>query len=323
MQAHDPVNFDRPASMYSSWCSSSVSRSESPENTIPSPCPLATTPVDQRLPSILRKIHKWASTPAMGRPVWPSLFIPMKSPLTEVLAESYLSGEPCAHPHNIPIMLQSAEQQGHTIGLVINLSVYHDLYAGDLHGHHLQMRHVPLMSKNLPTAEAVQEVIGHAKQFWRDNAGSCIAIHCAYGYNRTGFIICCYLIEVCGLSVEAALASFAHSRPDGIRHEDFLEGLQARYAGLPPAPISAFCATPVYDTFYSSLKAGATQLHDLHTAAGWAEGAWEVFIAEGRHVQSGCMAIDPVHRASVATNDSHNDFEGLLIEESAAATVSC
>jgi len=46
----------------------------------------------------------------MGRPVWPSLFVPMKSPICDALLATHLPGpEPCKHPHNIPLTLQRCD----------------------------------------------------------------------------------------------------------------------------------------------------------------------------------------------------------------------
>lgn len=49
------------------------------------------------------------------------------------------------------------------------------------------------------------------------------------GFNRTGFVVCSYLIEHCGLTVDEALQSFAASRPPGVKHEKFRQELRARY----------------------------------------------------------------------------------------------
>lgn len=46
-------------------------------------------------------------------------------------------------------------------------------------------------------------------------------LRCA-GFNRTGFVLCAYLIQVCGLTVEDALGSFAAARPPGVKHEKFV-----------------------------------------------------------------------------------------------------
>jgi hypothetical protein len=51
----------------------------------------------------------------------------------------------------------------------------------------------------------------------------------AAGFNRTGFVVCSYLIECCGLSVDEAMESFAEARPPGVKHEKFINELYARY----------------------------------------------------------------------------------------------
>ena len=69
------------------------------------------------------------------------------------------------------------------------------------------------------------------------NATKAVAVHCHYGYNRTGFLICAYLIERAGYGVQRALDAFRVAKPPGIRHEHFVDALWVRYAvGLKRAP---------------------------------------------------------------------------------------
>lgn len=64
-----------------------------------------------------------------------------------------------------------------------------------------------------------------------------IGVHCHYGFNRTGFFICSYLIERERYGVQQAIDTFMSSRPPGIRHEHFLDQLFVRYCvGLGRAP---------------------------------------------------------------------------------------
>ncbi|RAH83553.1 dual specificity phosphatase catalytic domain protein [Aspergillus japonicus CBS 114.51] len=64
-----------------------------------------------------------------------------------------------------------------------------------------------------------------------------VGVHCHYGFNRTGFLIVCYLIERRGFSVQAAIEEFERRRPPGIRHEHFIDTLFVRYCvGLKRAP---------------------------------------------------------------------------------------
>jgi mRNA-capping enzyme len=41
-------------------------------------------------------------------------------------------------------------------------------------------------------------------------------VHCTHGFNRTGFVICSYLVEDCDMSIELAISVFAAARPPGI-----------------------------------------------------------------------------------------------------------
>ncbi|RJE20739.1 hypothetical protein PHISCL_06934 [Aspergillus sclerotialis] len=64
-----------------------------------------------------------------------------------------------------------------------------------------------------------------------------IGVHCHYGFNRTGFLIACYLIERKGYSVQDAIDEFEKQRPPGIRHGHFIDTLFVRYCvGLKRAP---------------------------------------------------------------------------------------
>lgn len=100
-------------------------------------------------------------------------------------------------------------------------------------------------SKMVPTREAVCQFIAACNQHWGrapavgqpvaadaegpEDARNLIAVHCHYGYNRTGFMICCYLVEMCGETVDRAVDRFQCARPPGIKHDVFIAELAARY----------------------------------------------------------------------------------------------
>jgi len=59
-----------------------------------------------------------------------------------------------------------------------------------------------------------------------------IAVHCHYGYNRTGFFICSYLISRKGFGVQDAIDEFRKAKSPGIRHEHFIDVLWLRYSNV-------------------------------------------------------------------------------------------
>lgn len=56
-----------------------------------------------------------------------------------------------------------------------------------------------------------------------------VAVHCHYGFNRTGFLICCYLVERLGWTVAEAVAGFKAAKAPGIKHQHFIDALYVRY----------------------------------------------------------------------------------------------
>ena len=97
----------------------------------------------------------------------------------------------------------------------------------------------PTVSKIPPTVDEVKDFIALIDHLRTSGANDrrLIGVHCHYGYNRTGFFICCYLIERMGFSVQGALDEFQARRPPGIRHDHFIDTLFVRYCvGLKRAP---------------------------------------------------------------------------------------
>jgi protein-tyrosine phosphatase len=112
------------------------------------------------------------------------------------------------------------------------------LEVGGVHYHKF-----PTVSKFPPTqAEVsnfnalVDEILANNEKLPGDEK-KLIGVHCHYGYNRTGFFVCSYLIEREGFGVQQALDLYKERRPDGIRHAHFVDTLFVRYCvGLKRAP---------------------------------------------------------------------------------------
>jgi pimeloyl-ACP methyl ester carboxylesterase/protein-tyrosine phosphatase len=96
----------------------------------------------------------------------------------------------------------------------------------------------PTVSKQPPQADEVKLFIDLVDQIrMESNRPGLIAVHCHYGFNRTGFFLVSYLIERLGYRVEDAIDEFQQARPPGIRHSHFVDALHVRYCrGLQKAP---------------------------------------------------------------------------------------
>ncbi|KAK9459033.1 Alpha/Beta hydrolase protein [Lipomyces oligophaga] len=87
----------------------------------------------------------------------------------------------------------------------------------------------PTVSKIPPSRVQVNDFIDLVDSITAGNASHIVAVHCHYGFNRTGFLICCYLIQRLGKSVREAVNDFKLARPPGIKHPHFIDELYVRY----------------------------------------------------------------------------------------------
>lgn len=183
----------------------------------------------ENAPPVLQKLAKWAAYPSFGQRAGATRFIPGKTPLAEEILANWTLEEPPKYPHSVPRFMEAVRQRGDDIGMFIDLSNHDCLYAQDLPVH-VEYRHIELVAKVYPSAKAIDLVIHTANEFWSRKPDMAVAIHCAYGFNRTGFVVCCYLIQHGGMAIEDAVAAFAAARPPGIKHMDFVLELYNRYA---------------------------------------------------------------------------------------------
>lgn len=68
----------------------------------------------------------------------------------------------------------------------------------------------------------------------QENNDDLILLHCTHGFNRTGFLICAYIVEEEGSDVGVAVQEFAAARPQGIYKADYLQDLAERFGADEP-----------------------------------------------------------------------------------------
>lgn len=176
--------------------------------------------------TVLTKLQKWGDYESCGESVGKTKFVPMKTPLSLEFLERT---EKYAHILTVEKMLyEQRETKQREVTMIIDLSNHECLYEEDI-PKEVHRVHVRNIAKSIPNIECCATVMREASKHWKKHPEEYIAIHCAYGFNRTGFIVCCYLIEKENMTAEEALETFAVARPPGVKHERFQMALKARY----------------------------------------------------------------------------------------------
>uniref|UniRef100_A0A0N5AI49 TYR_PHOSPHATASE_2 domain-containing protein n=1 Tax=Syphacia muris TaxID=451379 RepID=A0A0N5AI49_9BILA len=154
---------------------------------------------------------RWLKYHPIAKIVKGTRFIPFKTPLRQEyfdrLNKSF--GNDCLF--KVETLIQYVESLGKTLGLVIDLTATNRYYDPQLYDSY-NIKYVKLACKGHyvdKDTNAANRFINIVSRFLHDNADNdnLIGVHCTHGINRTGFLICKYLIEVCGISPHDAIKS--------------------------------------------------------------------------------------------------------------------
>lgn len=165
---------------------------------------------------VFKNLSKWKNTDSCGNIVEGTRIIPMKLMRDDDEEHS---------PNHILAKFPK-------IGLIIDLSNDEGSYdKSKFIDKGIKYKRIQIESKVIPSSTDVFEFIQLINEFCKTSQDDeKIIVHCHYGYNRTGLMICAYLIEELHVSVHEALARFKAARPPGIKHQNYIDKLILRYS---------------------------------------------------------------------------------------------
>uniref|UniRef100_A0A8R1I3N6 TYR_PHOSPHATASE_2 domain-containing protein n=2 Tax=Caenorhabditis japonica TaxID=281687 RepID=A0A8R1I3N6_CAEJA len=179
-----------------------------------------------RLPG-RRLPDRWSAYDNVGRDIEGTRFVPFKTPLDS----SFFDGKdmPEELQFDVKALMKLAERAQKQIGLVIDLTNT-DRYYKKAEWADYGIRYAKL---NCPGHEVneredlVQDFIKLVKEFVEntENDGKLVGVHCTHGLNRTGYLICRYMIDVDNFSAADAISMFEYYRGHPIERPKYKESL--------------------------------------------------------------------------------------------------
>jgi len=151
--------------------------------------------------------------------------------------EKKLSQRVTDYHHGVPLgeeftpaqLVDSVRDSGWTLGMVIDLTFSRRYYDPE-EFRALGVKHTKIMcpGREIPNDSVYEKLASALSEFLNNstNGDSLVAVHCTHGLNRTGYLVCRYLIEHCGYSVEDAIQAFNTARNHDIERENYLEHLR-------------------------------------------------------------------------------------------------
>lgn len=155
-----------------------------------------------------------------------NLFLPHKVPLKEYMTRKTPESR---------FTTQDLMDRFPNLGMVIDLtqtgnaSRYYEPTDLEENG----IKHVKISIRGggyVPESSQVEEFINLVDDFRSNNRSKLIGVHCTHGLNRTGFMICSYLIRKHGISGGDALKVFEEARGHRIERQAYVDEILSHSA---------------------------------------------------------------------------------------------
>lgn len=185
---------------------------------------------------------RWLKCPRKGQLI-AEKFLPFKTPLSS----HYDSQIPEEDRFYLQMIFAYVQSKQCKVGLIIDLTNTTRFY-DHTEVKKLGAKYIKLQCRGFgqaPTAEQTRGFIQICNNFIAQNPTDIIGVHCTHGFNRTGFLICSYLVEKMDWSIDMAVQVFAQARPPGIYKGHYITDLFKQYGDLndaiPPPELPDWC----------------------------------------------------------------------------------
>ncbi|VDN60117.1 unnamed protein product [Dracunculus medinensis] len=158
-----------------------------------------------------RSVKRWANYRAIGGSIPGTRFLPFKTPLHSHFFNQKSNIGP-AQFFGVKTLVHYVEQLGKKIGLIIDLTATKRYYNSE-EWSHLGIEYVKIecrgnhIHRQRENFEHFVKIVNDFLQRNIDNE-NLIGVHCTHGVNRTGYVICKYLIEQNGWNADDAISGF-------------------------------------------------------------------------------------------------------------------
>uniref|UniRef100_UPI0037E786D2 RNA/RNP complex-1-interacting phosphatase isoform X2 n=1 Tax=Semicossyphus pulcher TaxID=241346 RepID=UPI0037E786D2 len=167
---------------------------------------------------------RWQDYKAVGKRLQGTRFIAFKVPLKQSLNWKL----PCRDVFGPWELLDTLNKENQELGLIIDLTFTTRYYKVQDLPESLLFVKILTAGHELPSDQTILSFKRAVRNFLRDNADNdkLIGVHCTHGLNRTGYLICRYLIDVDGMDPKEAVQLFNSSRGHNIERQNYLDDLQ-------------------------------------------------------------------------------------------------
>ncbi|XP_015278526.1 PREDICTED: RNA/RNP complex-1-interacting phosphatase [Gekko japonicus] len=168
--------------------------------------------------------ERWTEYLPLGKRMPGTRFIAFKVPLQKSF-EWRLAPNERFSPFDLVNQVREQEEE---LGLIIDLTYTTRYYEPEELPGSVQHYKIFTVGHDVPNEETVFQFITAVRQFLMENQhnDNLIGVHCTHGVNRTGYLICRYLIDVEGMDPNMALELFNSYRGHFIDRKNYIDDLR-------------------------------------------------------------------------------------------------
>ncbi|NXE14547.1 DUS11 phosphatase, partial [Lophotis ruficrista] len=169
---------------------------------------------------------RWTKYIPLGRRLPGTRFIAFKVPLKKSF-EQHLHPRERFSPHDL---IKKIKEQKEELGLIVDLTYTTRYYGPEELPATLCYSKILTMGREIPNRETVFEFKRVVRDFLRENKDNdkLVGVHCTHGLNRTGYLVCRYLIDVDGMEPNTAIQLFNRARGHPMERTNYIQDLQKR-----------------------------------------------------------------------------------------------
>lgn len=136
--------------------------------------------------------------------------------------------EECFSPLDL---FNKIQEQNEELGLIIDLTYTQRYYKVEDLPETISYIKIFTVGHQIPDNDTIFQFKCAVKEFLKKNKNNdkLIGVHCTHGLNRTGYLICRYLIDVEGMRPDDAIELFNSCRGHCIERQNYIENLQKRH----------------------------------------------------------------------------------------------
>ncbi|MEE6508947.1 hypothetical protein FKM82_023522 [Ascaphus truei] len=124
-------------------------------------------------------------------------------------------------------LLREVQNQNEELGLIVDLTCTARYYGPGELPRTLHYAKIFTAGHEIPSDETIYQFKCIVRQFLRENSDNdkLIGVHCTHGLNRTGYLVCRYLIDVQGMVPREAIEMFNRSRGHCMERKNYIDDL--------------------------------------------------------------------------------------------------